>query len=367
MANTIRLQDVADLAGVSIGTASQALNNRRSVAAETRTRVIDAARTLGYPIRQSLENTETELEVIGMLAKHDFGYAPDVNPFYTHIQAGVENECRRNHVSLMYANIEVDTSNHPLFWPAMLNDDLIQGLLLVGTFIDDTVGLLQRRLHLPIVLIDSYAPRLPFDSIVIDNHMGTRSALECLFAHGHRHIGLIGTNPKSPPGVLERRDAYLQVLREHSLPECYVEDSQLTQQSGYSASRELLRRAPEVTAIFAVADIVAIGVLNAVRELGYRVPEDLSVIGFDNIDMASVVTPALTTVHVHKTWMGALGVRQLLQRATGPGQPKVTVVVATELVQRDSVGPSGRDVRDDGSMAGSVGPEVEATSVSLSS
>ena len=367
MANTIRLQDVADLAGVSIGTASQALNNRRSVAAETRARVIDAARTLGYPVRQSLETTEAELEVIGMLAKHDFGYAPDVNPFYTHIQAGVENECRRHNISLMFANIEVDTSNHPLFWPPMLNEDLIQGLLLVGTFIDDTVGLLQRRLDLPIVLIDSYAPRLPFDSIVIDNPMGTRSALETLFAHGHRHIGLIGTNPKSPPGVLERRHTYLHVLREHGLPECYVEDSQLTQQSGYSACKELLRRAPDITAIFAVADIVAIGVLNAARELRYSVPDDLSVIGFDNIDMASVVTPALTTVHVHKTRMGALGVRQLLQRATELRQPKVTLAVSTEVVQRDSVGPPRRDLRHDGQALKSLDHELKATHVSPSS
>jgi LacI family transcriptional regulator len=346
MTHTIRLQDVADLAGVSIGTASQALNRRGSVAAETRARVVNAARTLGYPIRQFSETSESELEVIGMLTKHDFGYAPDVNPFYTHVQAGVENECRRHNLSLMFANIEVDTSNHPLFWPAMLNEDRIQGLLLVGTFIDDTVGLLSQRLDLPIVLIDSYAPSMPFDSIVIDNAIGTRAAIEHLLARGHQHIGLVGTNPKSPPGVLERRHTYLEIMREQGFPETYVEDSQLTQASGYSATRELLRRAPEITAIFAVADIVAIGVLNAARDLRIDVPDALSVIGFDNIDMASVVTPALTTMHVHKSWMGALGVRQLIQRAHEANRPKVTLVVSTELVERDSVGPRHRDVQE---------------------
>jgi LacI family transcriptional regulator len=358
MAHTIRLQDVADLAGVSIGTASQALNNRRNVASETRARVVDAARTLGYPIRQHLEINESGLEVIGMLAKHDFGYAPDVNPFYTHVQAGVETECRHHTISLMFANIEVDTSNHPLFWPPMLNEDRIQGLLLVGTFIHDTVGLLRQRLDLPIVLIDSYAPNMPFDSIVIDNAAGTRSALEHLTAHGHRHIGLIGTNPKSPPGVLERRNTYVQYMREQGLPEFYTEDSQLTQASGYAASRALLQRAPEVTAIFAVADIVAIGALNAARDLGVKVPDALSVIGFDNIDMANVVTPALTTVHVHKTWMGTLGVRQLIQRAQEVASPKVTVVVSTELVQRGSVGLRRHDSQDDGRPLGSPAQEL---------
>lgn len=271
-----------------------------------------------------------------MLIKHDFGYAPDVNPFYSHVQAGVENECRRHNLSLMYANIEVDTSNRPLVWPSMLSEERIDGLLLVGTFIEDTVGLLRRRLDLPIVLIDSYAPDLPFDSIVIDNAVGTRCAVEHLINLGHRHIGLIGTNPKSPPGLLERRESYLRTLHEHQLTHTYVQDSHLTQQSGYTACRELLRRAPQVTAIFACADIIAIGVLNAARDLGICVPGALSVIGFDNIDMASVVTPSLTTIHVHKTWMGALGVRQLMQRAAERDAPKVTLSIATELVVRDS-------------------------------
>ena len=322
-----------------MGTASQALNNRGSVAAETRARVVDAAQTLGYSTRQPSKTAQPELDVIGMLVKHDFGCAPDTVCFFTHIQAGIENECRRHGISLMIANIEVDASNHPLFWPAMLTEERIQGLLLIGAFIDDTVGFLQRRLDMPIVLIDSYAPKMPFDSIVIDNAMGTRSAVDYLLAHGHRHIGLIATHPKSPPSVLERRQTYLQVMREHGLPECYVEDSYSSQESGYSACKALLERAPEVTAIFAAADIAAIGALNAARDLGLNVPDGFSVIGFDNIDVASIVTPALTTVHVHKTWMGALGVQQVLQRASEPVRPRVSITVATTLIERDSVGP----------------------------
>jgi DNA-binding LacI/PurR family transcriptional regulator len=339
MADTVRLQDVADLAGVSMGTASQALNNRPTVAAETRARVLDAAHTLGYPVRSSSEIVESQLEVIGVLAKHDFGVGQEVNPFYSHVHVGIENECRAQKLALMVANVEVDASNRPLLWPPMLNEDLIQGLLLVGTFIEDTVGLLRRRLDLPIVLIDGYAPTMPFDSIVIDNAGGTRSALEHLVDHGHRAVGLIGTNPQSPPSVLERRQSYVQFMRDHALPESYIEDSKMRYESGYAACLSLLRRAPEVTAIFAASDLVAIGVLNGARDLGIQVPDQLSVAGFDNIDMASVVTPALTTVHVHKTWLGALGVRQLVQRAKEPRHPKVTIAVTTRLVQRDSVGP----------------------------
>lgn len=341
MPTGVRLQDVADLAGVSIGTASQALNNRPNVATDTRARVVDAARTLGYPIRYRAESAQPELEVIGMLTKHDYGYPPNINPFYSHIQAGVENECRRQGISLMYANIEVDSANHPIAWPPMLSEERIDGLLLVGTFIEHTMGILKRRLDLPIVLIDAYAPNLPYDSVVIDNDLGTRMAVHHLCQLGHRRIGLVGTNTKSPPSLRERRESFCRLMQTGGLSEAYIEDSELTQDSGYEALKRLLSRAPDVTAVFAAADIVALGALSAARDLGIEVPQQLSIMGFDNIELASVVTPALTTVHVHKTWMGALGVRQLLYRAEEPLQPKITISVSTRLVERDSVGAVG--------------------------
>ncbi len=338
MPNGVRLQEVADLAGVSIGTASQALNDRPSVASETRARVIDAARTLGYPIKRRTERIIPDIDVIGMLTKHDAGYPPNINPFYSVVQAGVESECRKQNISLMYANIEVDGSNHPVAWPPMLTEERVDGLLLVGTFIEDTVDIFKRRLDLPSILIDAYAPNLPYDSILIDNAGGTRTAVEHLIRHGHRRIGLIGTHPDSPPSVLERRVSFLNLMGAFGLSRAYVEDSELSYDAGDLSLRRLLQRAPEVTAVFASADLVAIGALNAARSLGIAVPENLSIIGFDDIDSASVVTPALTTVHVHKTRMGSLGVCQLLSRVAEPLQPKVTISVSTRLVERDSVG-----------------------------
>jgi DNA-binding LacI/PurR family transcriptional regulator len=346
MPNSIRLQDVADLAGVSIGTASQALNNRPSVATDTRARVIDAARTLGYPVKYRAESATPDVEVIGMLTKHDYGYPPNINPFYSQVQAGVENECRRQNISLMYANIEVDTVNRPITWPPMLSEERIDGLLLVGTFIKDTVGILRRRLDIPIVLIDAYAPGLPYDSVLIDNDSGTRTAIDHLWQLGHRRIGLIGTNPNSPPSLLERRESFQRLLQIRGLSEGYIEDSELTQESGYEALKRLLSRAPDVTAVFAAADIVALGALSAARDLDINIPRRVSVIGFDNIELASVVTPALTTIHVHKTWMGSIGVRQLLYRAKEPLQPKITIAVSTKLVERDSVGAAPATATD---------------------
>lgn len=338
MSHSVKLQDVADLAGVSIGTASQALNYRPNVAPETRARVIDAAHTLGYPVKTTpTEAVGTGIEIIGMLTKHDFGLSPEVNPFYSHVQAGVEEECRNHGISLMYANIEVDSSNRPVVWPSMLSEKRIDGLLLIGTFIEDTVGMLKQRLDLPIVLVDGYASHLPFDSVVIDNFDGTVAAIEYLIACGHRHIGLIGANKESPPGVIERQEGFVHCLAQHQLPNHYIEPSHLSQESGYEATRQLLERESDLTALFACNDLAAIGALQAARDMHIAVPEQLSIHGFDNIDLAGVVTPALTTVHVHKTWLGAIGVRQLIQRATQVHQPRIRIVVGTHLVERASV------------------------------
>ncbi|HOT90957.1 MAG TPA: LacI family DNA-binding transcriptional regulator [Anaerolineae bacterium] len=335
MVNSVTLQDVARLAGVSIGTASQALNNRPSVAQDTRARVLDAAKTLGYPFKENGSGGHP-LSVIGLLTKHDYGFPFEVNAFYSYVQAGVESECRRQNLSLMFSNIEVDLDNRPVMWPSMISEQRVDGLILAGTFIENTIGLLGQRLDIPIVLVDGYAPNLHFDSIVIENIAGAKMAVDHLVQQGHTHIGLIGWARQSPPSIKERQIGYHRTLEEHGIAMRYIEESGLNREDGYRATKQLLQRAPEVTAIFACNDLTAIGVIHAARDLGLKIPDDLSVVGFDNIDMAKEVTPPLTTVHVYKTWLDIFGVRQLIARALNPEQPKTTTTVMTDLVIRES-------------------------------
>jgi DNA-binding LacI/PurR family transcriptional regulator len=340
MVSSITLRDVAKMAGVSIGTASQALNNRPHVAPETRARVLDAARALGYPIKEkSPDSDSSTIKVIGLVTKHDLGFPVEINPFYSYIQAGVEGECRLQQISLMYATVEVDPSNHPVVWPAMISEQHVDGLILAGTFIEETADLFQRRIDVPIVLVDSYAPSLPFDGVVIDNTPAAMMAVEYLIGLGHTRIGLVGWNDESPPSVRERKAGYCQALQDYGIKEKFIEPSGLNRENGAEALQRLVDRHPDVTAVFACNDSSALGVLSGAREMGLAVPRDLSVVGFDNIDMASQIIPPLTTVHVHKTWMGVLAVRRLLERAQDPGQPKVTITLSTELVVRESVGP----------------------------
>jgi LacI family transcriptional regulator len=329
------LRDVAKLAGVSLGTASHALNNRASVLPETRDRVQQAATSLGYKPKESNGKTHS-LAVIGMLTKHDFGAPVDINPFFSHVQLGVESECRARDISLMYANIEVDASNHPMVWPRMVTDGHVDGLIVVGAYIDELVDGLKRKLNKPIVLVDSYAPAYGFDSVLIDNANGARAAALHLVANGHRHIAIVGSNPHSPPDILERRHSFIDVVRSNGA-HVHVEDCKLSREECYASAMRVFQQQPRITALFACNDDSAIGVVNAAHDVGLDVPSDVSIIGFDDIDLAAEIKPALTTVHVPKLWLGKLGVQRLIERAQHADQPPLTITTATHLVERETV------------------------------
>jgi LacI family transcriptional regulator len=332
------LKDVAKMAGVSIGTASQAINNRPNVMPETRTKVIDAARSLGYPFRDpESDPCESKLSLIGMLVKHDYGQPFSVNPFYSYIQMGIENECRRRRIKLMYANVEVDRDNRPVEWPLMLREEGLDGLLLIGMLIDHhNVSFIKAR-KLPVVLIDSYAPGSGYDMVNTDNLEGSRTAVNYLLDQGHTDIALLGWHPDTAPSMNERRIGYELALGERGIPQIYVEESDPDRQQTAMAVQKLLKRSPAVSAVFAVNDEAAIGVINGVRSMGLRVPEDVSVVGFDNIDLAREILPSLTTIHVPKSWLGSIGVRMLSDRASNRNQPQLKMTVSTNLIERESV------------------------------
>jgi len=332
------LRDVAKMAGVSLGTASQALSNKPGVAAATRARVLKVAADLGYQQQIRLSSpVTTHLSTVGLLMRRNADEPLPINPFYSYVLAGAERECQRQHLSLMYANLEVDEHNRALNWPPMLLDQRLDGILVVGAFLEDTILQISQQSSCLMVLVDGYAPGHSHDSIVTDNVNGAYSAVKYLINQGHSCIGLVGSIPDAYPSIRERRKGYTRALKEHGISQSYIEDSALTREAGYEATLRLLQRAPEVTAIFGCNDDVAVGAMNAANDLGLHVPDQLSIVGFDDIDLAQEVTPPLTTVHVDKTLMGVLAVRHLRDRAENPQRPALTTVLSTQLIVRESV------------------------------
>ncbi|MBE2272301.1 MAG: LacI family DNA-binding transcriptional regulator [Anaerolinea sp.] len=332
------LRDVAERAGVSLGTASNVLNNRDNVSDEARAKVVEAATALGYRMQVRVSAaTRHSLSVVGAIGKIDDGQTMMINPFYSYVLAGIEWECQRNNLSLMLANIMVDNLNRPPTLPPMLLDNHVDGVLLVGTFLEDTIQLVGKRFEKPVVLIDAYAPGSHFDSVVTDNISGAYAAVKYLIKQGHQKIALVGSMPDSYPSIRERRKGYLRALKNHRISDVYIEDSPLNREGGFDATCNLLQHSPEITAIFACNDEVAYGAILAARQLGRDVPDDLSVIGFDDIDLARQMSPALTTVRVDKRLMGTLAVQYLVARAENPGNSALTTLISTQIVVRDSV------------------------------
>jgi LacI family transcriptional regulator len=296
---------------------------------------------LGYRRRLNASSTPRSLRQVGVIVKARPGDQPHSNQFYAPVLAGIEATCRRQHINLLYAAVPVDQDNHPQELPRMLLEDDLDGLLLVGAFVDTTIARLVQRRATPTVLVDAYAAENDYDSIVSDNFRGAHQAVTYLIQAGHRQIGVVGSMPGAYPSIAERRRGYLQALQDHGIGVHYFANSHLHPADAAAAAADLLRAHPEITALFCCNDTTAISVIHAAQALGRRLPQDLSVIGFDDIDLAAHVLPPLTTMQIDKVSMGRLAVQQLANRAEAPHCGCVTVVLRPTLIERQSVAVIG--------------------------
>jgi LacI family transcriptional regulator len=210
----------------------------------------------------------------------------------------------------------------------------------------ETVRLIQNT-KLPVVLVDNYIPGIFVDAVLANNFDGARAAVDYLINQGHREIAFIGgpTLENAPRPInkfytIERRAAgYRTSLLDAGLPVNYAlyEAGNCGIDGGYEACTRLIERNVQFSAIFCCNDATAIGAMKALREKGYRIPEDVSMVGFDDIDMVEHLTPALTTVRINKEAMGYTAIKQLIWRSTRADATSVTSLLEVELIKRNSV------------------------------
>jgi LacI family transcriptional regulator len=335
----ITMAKIAEQSGVSLSTVSLVLRDKPGVGSDTRQRVLEVAKDLGYVPRPPTSPYSPILTNIGLILKADPDRVPKANKFYSHVVAGIEMACRRQHVNLLYATMTVDEDSHPLELPRLLAEqDSTDGLLLVGAFLNEALIQVIARRSTPIILVDAYARTNGHDAIVSDNLAGAYQAVSHLLDRGHRHIGLVGSHTKAYPSIEERRNGYLQALADRDVADQYVAECHLINTAEIvAATTALLRRHPQITAIFGVNDEVAIAVMDVARNLGRQVPDDLSVVGFDDIDLASCISPSLTTMHIDKIEMGRLAVQLLANRVEYPESSPIKVIIRPRLIERSSV------------------------------
>jgi len=334
----IKISDIAGPSGVSVSTVSLVLNDKPGVSAETRARVLQVAAELGYPLKPMAGLAKgNHLTTVGMVVKIDPDILPQANPFYSKVIMGIEDACRRKGINLLFASLPVDEDNRPVEVPALLYNEIANGLLLVGTFVDETITSVSSRRPPPIVLVDGYSEAESYDMVISDNFQAAYQAVEYLINKGHRHIGLLGSNDCCFPSLMDRRNGYLRALKENHIGDEYISDFNINKSKGYEETIKLLAEHPHLTALFCINDDVAGTAIRAVQSLGKGVPEDISIIGYDDTYIAANTRPALTTMHVDTVAMGRAAVHLLSLRFENPESARMTLTIHPTLVERESV------------------------------
>jgi LacI family transcriptional regulator len=337
MRSRVTLESIARASGVSLATVSLVLRDKPGINDQTRKRVLDAAEILGYRRHLGASSAPRVLRQVGVIVKARPGDQPHSNQFYSPVLAGVEAACRKQQINMLYATVTVDEDNHPQDLPRMLLEYELDGVVLLGAFVDHTIEQLIQRRGTPVALADAYATSGAYDAAVSDNVGGAYQAVSYLIRQGHREIGMVGSLPDAFPSIEQRRRGYIQALADNSIAERYFADSHLAYDQVVDSTLELLQRHPQVTALFCGNDLTAVAAMQAARAAGRRLPEDLSIVGFDDIDLAEHLTPSLTTMRVDKAGLGRMAVQLLVNRAEFPDAACVTAMLRPTLIERQSV------------------------------
>jgi LacI family transcriptional regulator len=339
--NRITITDIARESDVSPATVSLVLRDKPGVGKETRQRVLASARRLGYQLTNPKSSiaANTTINSIGLVVKMELkqdGVPLLTNPFYASVLAGIEMFSRQRRINLFYAHMPVDVENNSLEPPRLLQEQSADGLLLVGMWLHAPIMELLAEQHKPIVLVDAYADQDIYDTVTTDNEAGAYQATRHLIEHGHQHIAIVGSLPQAYPSICERRQGYVRAMAEQGFESHFV-DCHLEADEAVPIVTAYLREHPEISAIFSCNDEVAISLIVQLQNEGRRIPDDISVIGFDNIMLAQHVSPALTTMRVDKMGMGRQAASLLVNRIEYPQSALIKSLVRPQLIERDSV------------------------------
>jgi LacI family transcriptional regulator len=337
----ITIYDIAEKAHVSIATVSRVFNNHPRVQEETRRRVVEVARSLGYQPHVSArslarQNTNLISAVVPMMTSY----------FFMEVMRGFQDRMEESAFDLLvFASRTLDNVDSQL--GRALQKGRADGTLLCSTPLTSQRVARLKASGCPLVLVDSHHP--DFDSISVDNRKGGYEATRHLIESGRSRIGLIMADPRSVPAA-DRRSGYVEA---HVEAGRQVEDAftwtaeeprmhGYDKETGYVAMKALLagRRRPD--AVFVASDVQALGAMRAIREAGLRVPDDMAIVGFDDISTSAFV--GLTTLRQPMYEMGKLAVEKLIRRVEEPERPTSHTTFSPRLVVRDSCGSHARGI-----------------------
>ncbi len=344
----VALREVAQRAGVSLGTASNVLAGRTPVAPERRAAVIAAATELGYqPRPRRTASAQRPVGMIGLILRRDVDQL-FVNPFYSHVLHGAQVACAARRIGLAHETVAGSPNEVPRL-PLMVQRKQVDGLLVLG-YVQQAVLAMLRSAGVPFVLIDYDDGLVIADSVCGDDDEGGYLATRYLLDHGHRDpVPACIAGPLIYPSLRDRVIGYRRALAEAGLieDEAYVRAAaplaEHNLEHAAAAMSELLDLPRPPTAVFCTGDMDAIGALKVLRDRGCKVPEECSIVSYDDITLAAHTAPPLTTIRIDKELLGAQGIWHLLERIEFPDMPLRQTRVAVRLIERASVAPRGEE------------------------
>jgi LacI family transcriptional regulator len=347
------IKDIARDAGVAISTVSHVINKTKYVTRETEESVNEAIKKLDYRpdiIARGLRTKSTR--TIGVLL-------PDISqPFYAQVVKGIEEAARIRNYTLIMGCTFYDIEEEERQMNSML-DQSIDGFMFFCGY--DTYEHIKRiyDLNVPVVVLDRELADSEIPSVLIDNMLAMEKAVQYLYDIGHRQIGYITFPHENQTTIRKRYEGYCKALKKNNLPynpDFVIIDGQLRLdelKGTYVAVKKKIERqkierqkthaAIMPTAIATLGDFLALGAMKALKEAGYRIPEDISVMGFNNEIICAFSDPALTTIKQPKKSMGQTAANLLLDIIEGKKIEKKNIVLETEIIERSSTGPPARE------------------------
>lgn len=329
------LRDVAERAGVTTATVSYILNDKKTFPDETKQRVQAAITELGYiPNLSARTLTQRSSKLIGIVVPQTEGSRLMFqNDFYSEILGSIEFHARQNGYHVIISATDANES-----YLRLARERNLDGIIVIGMYPDEFYRQMKQS-HIPIVLVDSYCNDHYYHNIRIDDAYGSYLATSYVLSKGHRNIAFFSGQLKENGVMKKRLTGYRDALAEYEIPfdQRYVFEGKIDYTSGINAAERLLASDISATAVVAAADILAIGAMKGFYERGVRVPEDISVMGFDDLEISQYLTPGLSTIHQEISQKGEKAVELLINNIKEPNLTKQEQILPVQLIERGSV------------------------------
>ncbi len=325
------IKQICEITGFSPATVSNALNQKKGVNQKTADEIFRVAREIGYLGSE-------EITKIKLLIYKKNGLIIDDTPFFTLLINGIEQECREAGFEMAIGNVDARQPDYEEQARQMVNEPGT-AIILLGTELEAEDLELYRNTVSPVLLLDYWSFDMDFNAVMINNADSARMAVNYLYNKGHKQIGYLKGRFRIL-GFRQRQSGYHSALVENGLADnkefCVELDT--TMNGAYRDMLKYLEGKPDLpTAYFADNDMIALGAMKALQEKGYKIPEDVSVIGFDDLPFSEISTPGLTSLRVPKQEMGRMAVRKVIEMMKGDDGVRTKLQVCTAFVERNSV------------------------------